>query len=476
MDLPKQFSLSHDPRKIRPDWRQNRCFSNTYLNTAPGVPVVVVEQGAEALAFLVGWFHVGSEFFKRSGRLTLKPGQSLMDLYEELGGRFIVVTPSETGFTVWTDPAGLYPVVLDQDLGNLASSPRVLAEYRELQLDSEVQRSVGRKDNTIWYPFGLTPYRFVRRLNARSRTFLPAGKTEPIETATGRDTHQAQKTAGYVHQLVVDFINAAASAGNVRAHLTAGYDSRMLLSAVLSSRKEVEFFTIEAGGDAARLDVFIAQKLARASGVDHHVVKILPPSASDLAAWSERVGNCVMDSVAQLCRTEASIAADALTLQGGCGEVGRAFYWSESDIGKRGVRAQELLDRLGFERSGLLLRKAEDWLARFADEATPRILDQAYIEQRLCCWAGPATMGHSVIQPTVSPFNRTQIYDAMMAADPRSRASQEFAKQFITCFSRRLLDLPFNRAVGWRRLVFWRQEAKAITAIKRLRKHRNRTA
>ena len=81
-----------------------------------------------------------------------------------------------------------------------------------------------------------------------------------------------------------------------------------------------------------------------------------------------------------------------------------------------------------------------------------RILDRAYIDQRLCCWAGPSVYGHSVSRPTISPFNSVTIYQSMMRLSPAYRFSQQFSLDFIAQGSRQLAALPVNSRRGVRKI------------------------
>jgi hypothetical protein len=195
----------------------------------------------------------------------------------------------------------------------------------------------------------------------------------------------------------------------------------------------------------------------------HETVPFEAASPAELSEWQDRVGHCIDDAVAGLCRTVKNTDSGNFTLTGACGEVGRAFYWEDGDIGATGLSPASLLRRMGFAETALLESEAEKWIRRLPEDSkTTLILDNAYIDQRLGCWAGPSLPGHLIPRPTISPFNSVSVYRAMMALDEEYRHSQQFAIDFIKSGSARLLSEGFNRVSGVARFGHLKSEVKRL--------------
>lgn len=458
----KQFSFAEDQRLPVALWRQTSVWGYT-LSCPTTVPVTVVTRDDTQVAVMVGWAVIGDMALVSDGALNIGEA-SLDDLRSNACGRFVLICrESEGKISVSTDAAGLFPIVFDQELGIVASSPMVIGKFRALALDDDVARDVVRSDGTTWYPFGLTPYKKVRRLLPSQALWLSSGKLTvrprpPLKALDGK-----APTASEICALVAAYVRSWASCGRLVAHLTAGFDSRMVMAAICKAGVNADYITLKGRGNSTNLDIHIAKRLATSIQASHRTLDYFQPSADDLSSWQERVGYCISDSVMDLCKTVQETDDQRITLTGACGEVGRAFYWTEGDLHKSGIASQDLLQRLGFQASPLLIDEADRWLARFApDSSRTYILDNAYIDIRLACWAGPSMPGHLIPRPTISPFNSVLIYRAMLSIEDESRYSQSFPQEFIRAGSPKLLEEGFNVASGFSRIRFLRQEVKKI--------------
>ena len=162
-----------------------------------------------------------------------------------------------------------------------------------------------------------------------------------------------------------------------------------------------------------------------------------------------------------LTRTVKHHDADRYVLCGLAGEVGRAFYWRATDIGRTGLTPKELLNRLGFDRTAFASDRAADWLEPIADLPTPLILDRAYTDLRLGGWGGPSIYGHPVAKPTLTPFNNARVFSLMMSLPETYRLSGQFARDFVALGSKELAAIPVNRAHGLRRFRYLKKEIAA---------------
>lgn len=226
----------------------------------------------------------------------------------------------------------------------------------------------------------------------------------------------------------------------------------MVLSASLPVKDSIDYLTYLAEGNTARIDAEVANHIANLFGLRYRHVPITEPSKDEINRWLSRTSECVIDSVTGLTRTIVENYTDRYGLAGVGGEVGRAFYWKKSDIGATGLSPEQLLQRLGFDKNTLALQRADMWLANYHHESRTNILDRAYIDIRLGCWAGPSLGGHLVEKPTLSPFNSLAVYESMLALPETYRLSSRFSRDFISQGSAKLARIPVNRLRGTRRL------------------------
>jgi hypothetical protein len=434
-----------------------------FLSASETVPVIPITQDGGAVAFLLGWVADRTCLLREDRPLDLA-GASIEEFRGGLCGRFVMIARQAEGHVaVSGDAGGLFPIIFDAEAGMVASSPAVIGAYKMLEFDGLVAQAVRRTDSTVWYPFGLTPYLGVKRLLPSESLSFGRGTCAVSSASLWLPAATKRVTADALCGQVAEYVTSFSTDGPLVAHLTAGYDSRMVMAAILRSGIDARFLTIGGNGSGVRIDLHVARRLTRLFGMKHETVPFEAASPAELSEWQDRVGHCIDDAVAGLCRTVKNTDSGNFTLTGACGEVGRAFYWEDGDIGATGLSPASLLRRMGFAETALLESEAEKWIRRLPEDSkTTLILDNAYIDQRLGCWAGPSLPGHLIPRPTISPFNSVSVYRAMMALDEEYRHSQQFAIDFIKSGSARLLSEGFNRVSGVARFGHLKSEVKRL--------------
>lgn len=458
----KQFVLTTDrPSKIE-GWRVVN-INGLFLSAPTTVPVMHIQQHGHEIGLLIGWAADGKNLFEDNQIINID-GIPIDTFREGLCGRFVLIScETEEQVTVTTDAGGLFPVVFDSVAKIIVSSPAVISLFRTLEFDSSIVNSVKRTDSSAWYPFGLTPYVGLRRLLPSESLSFGRNCCAILSALHPLAPEAFRITAKDICVQVADYIACFSKDGKLSSHLTAGYDSRMVMAAVLKSGVDAKFTTINAKGDGARIDVHVAKRLAKKVGVEYETITYEEPSEDEVSEWLERAGHCINDAVVGLCRTVKNNDTGMFTLTGSCGEVGRSFYWVDGDIGSIGLDPSQLIKRLGFKESSLLMSEAMHWLSRFPEnEKRTNILDNAYIDLRLGCWAGPSMSGHLIPKPTISPFNSISVYRAMLAQEENYRYSQQFAVDFISAGSVNLLSEGFNRVTGIARFLYLKNEIKKL--------------
>ena len=460
--LYKQFSLTIDPPSRIEGWRNIYAFG-LFLCAPITVPVIHIQQHGRKIGFLIGWVADGKNLFKDNQLISID--EISIDTFREgLCGRFVLISrDTEEQVTVTTDAGGLFPVVFDSDAKIVASSPAVISLFKALEFDSAISDSVKRFDTSIWYPFGLTPYVGLRRLLPSEALSFGRNCCAILSAPRPIVPGFSRITAQDICVQVAKYVACFSTDGELSSHLTAGYDSRMVMAAILKSGIDAKFITISAKGSGAKIDVHVAKRLAKKIGVEHEIIIYEEPFVDEVSEWLGRVGYCINDAVVSLCRTVKNNDKGRFTLTGSCGEVGRSFYWVDGDIGSLGLDPPSLIKRLGFKESSLLIAEAKKWLSRFSEsEKRTYILDNAYIDLRLACWAGPSMPGHLIPKPTISPFNSMSVYRSMLALDESYRYSQKFATDFISAGSIILLSERFNQVAGIARIFYIRNEIKRL--------------
>ncbi|MEP1471037.1 MAG: hypothetical protein ABJK25_08710 [Halieaceae bacterium] len=452
LSLPKQFLVTRDHLELGNSWRTEQ-LAEYYVYSAPGVGVTRIMSArgtVQCKAIILGWFAYEGTFYPNEAAEEIQIDEPLEDIYPRLTGRFVMLQQQGGRLLCTTDPGAQLPVVYRAESAELGSSPTVLEWTGKLALDPSAAVAFRRADRTVWFPFGATPFAGIERLLPGQTLELSSGGAQLADVLI-----PTVKPVGVeqMHNMTREFVQALGrEADSMECHLTAGWDSRMVLSATLQSKSQVNYVTYLPSGATARVDSQVARRIAQRFDLDHRVIPVQSPSPEEIEQWLARTSHCIRDSVVALTRTVVNTYSGRYALAGVGGEVGRAFYWSSGDMDRNHLTAEELLARLGFENSERALARADQWLTRYAGLSRPSILDRAYIDVRLGCWAGAALGGHPVLKPTLSPFNNHTIYESMLALPQDYRLSGQFARDFISCGSSKLAQIPVNRPAGLQRL------------------------
>lgn len=463
--LPKQFLLTR--RDIDPPAAWNRReFAGRYLYTSPELPVTRVEAASpnaavESRTLILGWFVYEGIAYPNGDSGCLRTDRSIEHVYRHLTGRFIILSARGEQFRCMSDPGGLLSVVYRLGESEIAATPRALELAGPIAAESRIREGFERRDGTMWYAYGTTPYADVKRLLPGTTLDMPSGKTTPI----GQPAESTSSTQAVVDRLfhhTRDFVAALGRQGTLECHLTAGWDSRMVVAAAIQSPAVVDYVTYRTPGSNGSVDCQISRLIARNLSLNHQEIALLPSTAENVEIWNWRTAGCIEDSVMHLAPTIAATHSGRYVLCGVAGEVGRGFYWRASDIGRYGLRAADLLARLGFRNNGTTMELSERWLEPLKGAPTTAILDQAYIDLRLGGWGGPSVYGHPVGTPTLTPFNNATVFSLMKALPPRYRLSGQFARDFVSLGSPALARLPINRAHGLQRIRLMKKEIAGL--------------
>lgn len=457
-ELPKQFLLTRE-KIVPPETWQTLKLGNYYLYCAAGLPITrVLQQGKAATdktdtvsSLILGWFGYENTFFPNDSGSRLVLREPIEEAYPYMTGRFVLLNIEDNSVYCTTDAGAQFPVVYRAATSEVASTPGLFAWTQAIEPSETTSTAFERFDGARWMPFGATPYAGIRRLLPRRRLQLGSNGCKLTEWNPCLDVKLdvgglVSNTSRFIQSLID-------TQRSVECHLTAGWDSRMVLAASWPNRASIQYLTYQAPGTNAKIDNTVARAIAHRFSLAHASIEVHKPDSEEVAQWMARTSYCIQDSVINLSKTVESTYRGRFGLAGVGGEVGRAFYWNQRDIGRCGIEPAQLLHRLGFKPSGIGLERAENWLAGSAHLSTSRILDQAYIDLRLGCWSGPSMCGHRVEKPTLSPFNSHAVYESMMRLPEEYRLSGQFARDFIAQATPELSRLPVNRLWGIQRLV-----------------------
>jgi|GEM_PF-2074431 len=473
MHFPKQFLLAKTPLKISPLWRQVQ-YLGWWLSLAPEVQLIkVLDSNDKTIGLIIGWPLFRGRLLKDGDTIRVASEEKgLAAEYEEIAGRFLYFFQYRKKLAVVTDAAGLMPLVYSPEHSTAASTPAVLQRLVRLEQDEKICNAFAEGKRETWYPFGVTPYLGVRRLLPNHRLTIADGRCErffPLPgdvELRGQPDVTIQDVCDIITQWVSENVKALVNAGHNVAHLTGGFDSRMILAASRDLYPRMRFQTIRQNDTRNRLDCHIAHRIARKFDLDYQRLEFIPPDTEEMKDWLIRTGHCIEDSISAFCTTARVYNQHCHELTGTCGEAMRAVFWYPGDDQLQELTPREFMHRVEIPVNEVTTDLCRKWLAGLPPGiSVGNLLDIAYIELRVACWAGPSMYGHDITYPSISPFSGARYYKAILSLPEKLRMENMLASAFVKSLWPELLQFPVNRASGLARLRFLSQEIRRMLPI-----------
>jgi hypothetical protein len=263
--------------------------------------------------------------------------------------------------------------------------------------------------------------------------------------------------------------------------LTAGTDSRAIAAAVMACgyTNRTTFVTFDYGETASKgaaFDVEGAKRIAQRCQLSHVIIPAYPASSDDRANYQRRTGYAGASGKARdfyaACRDHLDLSR--VWLPGFGGEVGRGFYWGKADLGigkRRKIFPTELLHRLELPDRNDFTTALSEWLDRLPSLSLTELLDLAYIELRLGCWASPHLYGTAPFRSIVSPLCSRRIFNAMMGLPAAYRATGQITADVAKYLCSSLAAVVDKRGTIARRLpLLWSYARAARLELRNTRK------
>jgi hypothetical protein len=488
-----QFVLSTHESAGKVGWH---CYRHgDYCLTAhPSLPVnIVLDKDDNEVGYAVGWP------INRCGRLVqtqirlpfhvnAQNVQALEAFIYSFGGRyaFAIVTPDLK--RLYMDAGGTLSAVFSEKRATAGSTVSIVVmdEPNHSLWSKRLGEFPDNKPNQYW-PAGTTldpditrllPNHYLDLENWRAVRQYP---NSTVETIPESDIPDCIERIGSL--LRRQIIAVAEQAPRVYMPLTAGRDSRLLLACSRACTDKIEYVTFDYSPwrreRSDRVDLYIAQCSAERFRLRQRVIPVpakLPPGTE--LQYLRRIGFAGGAGKSRdffwSCREHLDLSAAWLT--GFAGEVGRTFYWQSTDREAYKMSPAELLNRMGLPSSDRLQNAIRGWLRDLPDVPLSTLLDFAYLEHRLGCWAAPHFYGAAPFSVNLTPFNHREIYDIMLRLPFTYRRSKALFQDITATAWPELLSLPYNDYPGIRGLLgpsSWigQSKRKARSLVKRMLVH-----
>ena len=448
--LVGQFLLTTRPELVPRGW-QSITHSRWLLAwSAPLTTTPFRDRSGRVLGWLVGHaVHPELGWVAALAGIPLEPAdQAGFDaVVNRLSGRFIAISLIQGTPSVFLDALGSMGAVFAPEEECVASTQSLIPVSARTPFDI---------DRILWtdipygegmYPVGLTPRHGVERLlpNHALHTcgwtqvrYWPTGEmardADPAELAerTGRNMRRA--------------LNATARVMPLDFALTAGWDTRLILSCAGDVLDGATFFTADLDDLIGWRDVVGSRLIARRFGLRHRVVPKRRAGAADRLAWAVRTGGEVGEPRGwRGCRALAEQLPGSASITGTGGNQlnhgnQRRSWFAEGVSPEAALRRSKVRPRPDF------LARAERWLAGIPSTDRSLISDLLFLEQREGCWGGIIEYGElGRTHARFCPIGTIETTRDLLRLPVESRGGHLFHRRIIELNWPELLEIPFNK-------------------------------
>lgn len=399
--------------------------------------------------------------------LSVKDVACLLDGF---AGSYVFIYLTEFEKRIYLDADGTMSLVYDPSRKIAGSTAAVILDESSYfnKLNSDLFRDLDVL-NFGWFPSGLTAHQGIERLLCNFFLDLTTWECKrfwPIKPFSYSTDSQYQVET--ICDNTKKTLKSLTKAYQVQQSLTAGYETRFLLSCCKDIRDQISFFTVA----STKIDRDIAKLLSGKFSLKHVEIPKILTTEKQQQDWLFRAGHAIGGTNLT---THASInhfnQHTVLSIGLG-GEVGRGFLWKKGDRPDNKVTAELLIGRFGLPTENRLLESTALWLGTLPPGLDFfSILDLAYLELRMSAWAYAQAYAQDAICLHISPMISYRNYKAMFDISPESKLRNPFLYSGIMRNWPSLLEVPINRYGDWRDLfTLIRKASNPVRVISKIRK------
>lgn len=368
---------------------------------------------------------------------------AFLDAMDKLCGRYLIIRQRNDEIDFFNDATGMRATFYRSDFSAVASHAQLLTD--------EAPQAIPFRTG---FPGNGTPFKGIKILTPNTALTIQADggrvwRYWPRAPFTPLTPEEAATAA-------LDFAATAIRKIKLpmRLALTAGFDSRVMLTTMLRSGVPFRTYTYKT---YAGVDIAVGRELAGLAGVTHELVNTAKPEgeikdALAAATYSNHHHWAVAGLVKWFPPNEVAVTANLL-------EIGRCYY-SKYKKAPEPTSAEGMLGLHKFS-----MRTAKEEIAAFdgsyddavmpyyrdflesSDYNAPRAIidpyDQFYWEHRMGTWHGPNMNERDYYAEAFIPFNSRVIFEAMLGVPYDDRKEATTFKAMIAT-NEAMASIPIN--------------------------------
>lgn len=459
----RQFLLTTEPILGLNSWKTLN-FGDHVLYSHPDL-ASVYEKGEFSEVILLGYIF-DPMCHDRSERDILKEiaanprPKIIAQILYGLSGRFVLLIKTIDNLLFFNDACGLrsfYYVNYKEHL-QLASQPLLLKKVsadlivKREQYQSFFDSEYGKQKEN-WYPSGTSLYEGVKHLVPNhyldSKTRLQYRYWPTNEHKTNDYDSSLQKFS----TLLQNIMTVASLKYDLALGVTAGFDSRIILSASKTAQDRMLFYTLKYRDmTMSSRDIQVPRKLNESMNFDHKVMDCKIPTTTEFAKIYEQNSDMAhLDDWGFIAYgISQNLPEGKMAIKGSCSETGRCFFYKSGKHPTLSSGANLVAYNPGWKGIAFIEKRLNNWFNEVNDSKTNLgypILDLFHWEVSTGSWQTQNQLEWDIVHDTFTPFNNRELLDVMLRIHPKYRSKPNNYKLYRDTIYKlwpELLSQPFN--------------------------------
>jgi len=352
-----------------------------------------------------------------------------------LTGRFVLFVKYRDSYRFFNDPCGLRSLFYTKNEDDFfaASQPLLLEKVTPIskipEYDQYFTSEYVKNNNEHWIPSGMSLYENVFSLIPNHYLDLKRLKQVRYWPTRPLDHRVLETTLDDFAELLTNIMISVNKRFKIALPLTAGLDSRVILSACREIKENIWFYTLKFR-DLTEMsnDIKIPTALASKLGLDYHIIDCSIPLDQDFAKiYTENSDMPHLHDWGEMANAMyKEYPGEYITIKGNCAEIGRCSYASVA--GKLRSQASPDDDLLGYEDGwrefDFIQKVIKQWINEINTNENHKgydIYELFYWEHRMGSWQARNQLEFDSIQEAFTPFNSRQLIDIMLSIDSQYR-------------------------------------------------------
>lgn len=391
--------------------------------------------------YLIGYFLDPHNPEKSSndiiGALSLEKNiTNIPTILYRLVGRFVLIIKQKNDLIFFNDACGLKTFYYTKNGNELyaASQPLLIDKVLKLNKTSAYNEYFNShyvaKNKEHFLPSGVTfyenvfhlvPNHYLRLSDYIQKRYWPHKKLQ-----VGNYNILLNQFASLLKEIMV----AANKHMDLAVSLTAGWDSRIILSSTKDFYQDVVYYTLRYRNmDNNHMDIKIPVLLSKSMNFKHSIYDCEVEITEEFANIYKQ--NTDMAHVHDWGKIAygmfKSYPQGKVAVKGSCSEIGRCYYYPNGKRKKVSSEMDFLRLENGWENISFIKENITDWYSKIKKEENNYgydLYDLYYWEQRLGSWQGQSQLEWDIVQEAFTPFNSRELLDLMLSIDGSYRKAE----------------------------------------------------